>query len=477
MDIDWEGTTLKAPDLISINDSPTDYEDLLEEETVTEEELRTRLAEALAALRDKERDLNLAAEIGQQLVAVNTSLMTEYESLLKKKQSTSSLRSRASLSSIPRLRSRTSLASLESPTKPERPPSLQWRGGEQGMEHHLASQLDTLELTLLESERSHRHALTHLRTTNAALQDQLRSTLQDLRDVEERHARAVGELERELEGVREELVGSEVCRIEVEDEKKRLVRESTLIRRDSHELEKSDAKAIDGLTTRARALETANESLLAGKRAAEERLARQRREMETVFARARELEGQVEELSGYKRECMRQERVIDVLVGQLEDMRGRLAEREDEAAWDDRNMNVQGECVLLEVSGAPFDDSKSTRQEVEPTVALTPAEEKDWDWGTWVERTSSRFWERDVTGIKTEISDLSENRTQAYALLRVHLRKARREVIRHTPQPIASLATMIGGAVPAPVVGMVKSLGSGVKEWGERKVGVTDQST
>ncbi|KAJ3115795.1 hypothetical protein HDU96_011073 [Phlyctochytrium bullatum] len=51
------------------------------------DELRQRLKEALSTIREKERDLIIAAEIGQQLVAANTSLVNEYEELLTRTQS------------------------------------------------------------------------------------------------------------------------------------------------------------------------------------------------------------------------------------------------------------------------------------------------------------------------------------------------------------------------------------------------------
>ncbi|KAJ3192860.1 hypothetical protein HK101_005837 [Irineochytrium annulatum] len=46
------------------------------------EELKMKLREALATIKEKERDLLIAAEIGQELVTANTSLVSEYESLL-----------------------------------------------------------------------------------------------------------------------------------------------------------------------------------------------------------------------------------------------------------------------------------------------------------------------------------------------------------------------------------------------------------
>ncbi|KAJ3195609.1 hypothetical protein HDU67_004314, partial [Dinochytrium kinnereticum] len=54
------------------------------------EELKMRLKDALSVIREKERDLIIAAEIGQQLVAANTSLVSEYEALLNRTSHTPS---------------------------------------------------------------------------------------------------------------------------------------------------------------------------------------------------------------------------------------------------------------------------------------------------------------------------------------------------------------------------------------------------
>ncbi|KAI8919117.1 hypothetical protein DFJ77DRAFT_263227 [Powellomyces hirtus] len=442
---------------------------------MTEEHLKGKLKDALGDLKKKERDLELAAEIGQQLVAVNNSLMAEYQELLHRQKSNSSLRSQksgilprvssiSSIKQVSRQRRRPSLQSLNpdapavvradasaicslSPTSPTSRSSLN-RRSMNATEQHLNAQLETLEANLVDSERMHRHAINNLRRSNASLQDQLRATLQDLRDAEATHAQAVWVLERDLDQLREELQVTTQAATDLETDRRRLIREQMEVRRDSHEMERNDQEIIRELHLKIKRLESRNAKLLVGKREADRRSAMQTVELEQLANHVRGLEDQVEHANKLKSQCAQQQIEIQQLQEQLEEMRAREIElAEEELAFGD------GEEV-------------SSGDESIRSVDLG----QEWDWTKWIERTTTRCWEIDVAGLKSEIANLQENRTQAYLRLQNNLASCRKQVVKNTPKHIASLATMIGTVVPGPVVGLATTVARGVQHGFEKRV-------
>ncbi|TPX72935.1 hypothetical protein SpCBS45565_g00257 [Spizellomyces sp. 'palustris'] len=462
----------------------------------SERDLRTKLKNALEALKDKERDLTLAAEIGQQLVAANNSLMTEYQDLVNRTKSLQQLNVQApqygsraslrggSLRSLARRRSKASLSidlvaasepslSSDSPTSTTAPSlsrrrsigTLEYVNSLERANTDLRAQLDVLEANLRDAERIHRQTVSNLRRNNASLQDQLRATLQDLRDAEAGHARVVSNFERDLDQLRNELQATAQAAAELEVDRRRLLREHAEVRRDTKELEQTDQEIMQDLGRRVRDLETENAKLLVAKKESDRRCAMQRIELEELTVHAKELEAKVAETEGLKDEYARQSRVVDELREQLEDIRASDMEHfEEEMAFggvtgideEDENEPYQGSTVRGVDSGH-----------------LT-SRKQDWEWTKWIERTRTRCWELDMAGLRDEIADLRAHREEAYSRLRSTLESCTRQVVDHTQRPITSLASMASSVfetvVPGPVVGFATSMARGVQNGFERTV-------
>ncbi|KND01792.1 uncharacterized protein SPPG_03583 [Spizellomyces punctatus DAOM BR117] len=435
----------------------------------SEQDLRTKLKDALEALKDKERDLTLAAEIGQQLVAANNSLMTEYQELVNRTKSLQQLNVQApqygsraslrggSLRSLARRRSKASLSidlvaasepslSSDSPTSTTAPSlsrrrsigTLEYVNSLERANTDLRAQLDVLEANLRDAERIHRQTVSNLRRNNASLQDQLRATLQDLRDAEAGHARVVSNFERDLDQLRNELQATAQAAAELEVDRRRLLREHAEVRRDTKELEQTDQEIIQDLGRRVKDLETENAKLLVAKKESDRRCAMQRIELEELSVHAKELEAKVAETEGLKDEYARQSRVVDELREQLEDIRASDMEHfEEEMAFGgvtgidegDEDEPYQGATVRGVDSGQ-----------------LTPRKQ-DWEWTKWIERTRTRCWELDMAGLRDEIADLRAHREEAYSRLRSTLESCTRQVVDHTPRPITSLASMASSVI------------------------------
>lgn len=73
-----------------------------------------------------------------------------------------------------------------------------------------------------------------------------------------------------------------------------------------------------------------------------------------------------------------------------------------------------------------------------------------------------------------QIADLRAHREEAYSRLRASLQSCTKTVVKRTPKPVASLASMatsvVTTVVPSPVVGLVSSVARGVQSGFERRV-------
>ncbi|KAI8998181.1 hypothetical protein BC832DRAFT_595232 [Gaertneriomyces semiglobifer] len=462
------------------NTSPLELVD-----SYSEKDLRSKLKDALAALKDKERDLTLAAEIGQQLVAANNALLHEYQDLVNRSKATpptsptvtppptsyhTNLYSSRALARRP---SRTSLRSDSSGSsshvltlhKQRSNGTLNYVNSLERANADLRAQLDVLEANLRDAERIHRHTVSNLRRANAGLQDQLRNTLQDLRDVEVAHARANATLERDLDQLRNELQATAQSAAELEVDRRRLIREQAEARKDTKDIEDSDQQIIDGLQNRVKELEEENARLLSGKKESERRCMMQKVELEELGAHAEQLQKEVEESRGLREHLTHLSTVVEELHGQLEDMRAiHIGIMEEE-------MSTADITACTEQSLRSFEEESLMIH----TERLTPAKEHpNWEWTEWVERTRTRCWELDVAGLRQEITDLRTHREEAYDRVRNNLRYCTQTVVQCIPRPIASLASIassvINTVVPRPVVGLASSVARGMQNGFERRV-------
>ncbi|KAJ3269511.1 hypothetical protein HK104_005112 [Borealophlyctis nickersoniae] len=466
---------------------------------LTEAELKEKLMEALQALRDKERDLTMAAEIGQQLVTANAQLMDQYQDLVDKIKVAERQHRQAvithttsSNNAIDFIQTKVPgqqqigyqeprLIEMQSPTTPTSfsapalgPPPLKGapdgiispqdyealKARVEGLEKsnsELRNQLDQSINSLRETERKGNREVSSLRRTNQSLQDQLRDTLQDLRDAEHSHTRSVASLERDLERLRHELDVTAQAAADLESERRKLMREKAEARRDTKDLEISDSATITTLQNRIRALESERSRLEAQKRDAERRITNQRMELETLSTRVVELETREHETKELRNELERQCRLVEELREQLEDHRNKdIAAKEEFDFYGHLGEHLDG-----------FLDDKAL-------IALENGEE--WQWVKWLERARTKCWERDVSGLKEEIDNLRIHREEAYLRLRDTIEEIAGQVSASIPGPIASVGKGVLDAVPTPIVSLTNSIAGGVQSAGLRVLGIPEKT-
>ncbi|KAI8594194.1 hypothetical protein BDZ88DRAFT_402896 [Geranomyces variabilis] len=426
--------------------------------------LRSHLSDALADLRKKERDLELAAEIGQHLVAVNASLMQEYQDLLarsrqqqQQQQQQQTLRSRGSISSI-RQRRRPSLASLAGNGDGQTATSADLLAKDSidrrrsltttsltTSEQQLTAQLQTLSANLADSERMHAAALTNLRATNEHLQTQLAAALRDLRAVETISAEAVARLEAQLESAREDLALASAAACELADDRRRVLAQAAQTRREHAAAQAADAELISELQRQIVRLEASNAHLTIGKRDAERRSWEQSVELEVLAEAARGMEDMLAQVDRIKQQSIGQQNAIRELSMQLEDVRDRDAEAAEEAA-------------ALSCSSSSEDESDSALD-----VSLTsppPA----WDWTSWLARALPSAGKLDVSALRSDLADLAAHRNDAYARLQTALRAVQGGIEHRTPAPVAAALGLARSVVPSPVADLAGALARGARQ-------------
>ncbi|KAI8824114.1 uncharacterized protein EV422DRAFT_307141 [Fimicolochytrium jonesii] len=469
--------------------------DFFSVDSLSEEELRAKLREALTALRERERDLQLAAEIGQQLVATNNNLMTEYHDFMTKGKLERKLSSGALPTPKGRLSSRKSRAALKTvqlnsiriretivECSPVRRPSIHEvfdeRGGHdpyvaslEKANADLQSCLEASEAELRDTERMHRQVVSHLRRRNEALEDQLRATLQDLRNVEATNAEAMCTLERDLDQLRQDLQITEQTAAELEVDRQRLLHEKRTIRRDSEDMEKSDELIIADLQNHIYELEAEITKLLAAKDKAESRSQVQKEELAKLTDHVKALQLEFESSEDWHDECERQRKIIEELTEQLEDMRTATSEEKAESLLARTSSeNTLEECLLPSGYFDTDEDETITGDEDDAEADHS----REWDWSHWTYRTRVHLWEMDIQGIKEEIKDLRQNSDVVYLRLRSKIHTCTTQVVNFTPRPIASLANMATNVIVAVVPGRVfktaTAVAKGVQNELERRI-------
>ncbi|KAJ3154062.1 hypothetical protein HDU86_004987 [Geranomyces michiganensis] len=460
--------------------------------------LRSHLSDALADLRKKERDLELAAEIGQHLVAVNASLMQEYQELLarsrqqqqQQQQQQQTLRSRGSISSI-RQRRRPSLASLASPgdspaaadspaTKDsavvDRRRSLNATATTTltTREEQLTAQLQTLSANLADSERMHAAALTNLRATNEHLQTRLAAALRDLRTVETISAEAVARLEAQLESAREDLALASAAACELADDRRRVLAQAAQARREHAAAAAADAELISELQRQIVRLEASNAHLTVGKRDAERRSWEQSVELEVLAEAARGMEDMLAQVDRIKQQCSGQQTAIRELSMQLEDVRDRDAEAAAEAAALACSGSSSSKEDDDDGGGGDNHDDDIGEDALQVSPTTPPPPPPPWDWTTWLSRALPSAGKLDVSALRSDLADLAAHRNDAYARLQTALRAVQGGIEHRTPAPVAAALGLARSVVPSPVAGLAGALARGARNGLEARLDLKD---
>lgn len=202
-------------------------------------------------------------------------------------------------------------------------------------------------------------------------------------------------LERDLEQLRMELQTTALAAAELEEDRRRLLREQAEVRRDTKEIEQTDQQIIQDLQSKLKEVEAENAKLSVGKKESERRSTMHRIELEELTVLAKDLEAKAEETDVLREECARQFRVIEELHQQLEDMRAiELEHLEEELAFGEHTDELQQRSEVLE--NVVEQDGHT------PSGALV-RNEQNWEWTKWIERTRTRCWEIDIAGLKEEV--------------------------------------------------------------------------
>ncbi|KAJ3108722.1 hypothetical protein HDU97_000120 [Phlyctochytrium planicorne] len=477
---------------------PDPYEDEILHSMSTDE-LRKRLKDALNAIREKERDLIIAAEIGQQLVAANTSLAAEYEALASRisgqpsspipnpslptpipsgpsspsrivtapavssPPSHSALRAskRASMSlSMSRLAGGEGADEEESAVGglvgdasaaagnvaaveglaiegvAEMKRKLAKRKSTNGMYEYVlgleranAELRDQLKVTfqnLTDADRIHKTSMVSLRKTNSALQDQIRSTLEDLRDAEKSHAKAVSTLEVDLEKLRADWAKTSEERDALENERKRLLKSGIERVRELEGVAGGDAEVILQLQERVRELE----GEIRKTKDVEGRYKKSAEEIQSLREVVSGMEEEIQRLKRCEEEKGRLEVEVEELREQVEEARRWVLEREEEFRGSrDGTVRSGGDRLAMVLGGE--------------------AEEK-WEWTPWLNSVRNKCWDRDMDGLRTEISNLQAHRVEAYQRLRSEMDVMMHSIVSILPAGLQSITTRVVGIPASP---------------------------
>ncbi|KAI8812477.1 hypothetical protein BJ742DRAFT_20327 [Cladochytrium replicatum] len=443
--------------VVPANSHEKDFEDM------DEAELRQKLREAVVVLAERERDLHIAAEIGQQLVQTNQHLSVEYNTLMRKLQILSP-QMQAALSSdnvpLPDLNDEEAVKEVEwllgalgkeriqkfagekeadigrrssEAVVPDDTTVESWSHGDDGSRGNLYDKIAVLERTnkdlkeqfehtlenMRETEQMHARTVAQLKRGNQELQEQLRLTLSDLRDAEQSHARAVAILEGDLDTLRTELGSTAQAAADLEADRRRLIREKMEQAKESRTTEQSEQDNVRQLWARIRSLENENARLLAGKREAERRRDAMRMELEELAQRYEELSRDSAQRSSLEAQVEAQRELIEEMRERMEETVHLYDAAVNELALRGLPIPTSGSPFRVVRNGAPNGYGGSS--EMTLVVRQQRGSElarQDWELTAWMERSGTKLWNRDLTGLRNEIDDLNLHRNEAYIKVR-----------------------------------------------------------
>ncbi|KAI8845573.1 hypothetical protein BC829DRAFT_445650 [Chytridium lagenaria] len=489
-------TNPSSPILLSLpppSPPEEDEDDILN--TMSTEDLRYRLKEALATIREKERDLIIAAEIGQQLVAANTSLVSEYKDLLSRGPETTSPRTipipkhsyhheppsspssePAALKASKRASMNLSMSRLDIEDvvmdgQPGTPPSNEdvrtlnsvpedGEGKVGGMAG--GSEGRTERSIKRKSSTGVYEYVASLERANAELREQLTVAVQNLQDADRVHKSTVTSLRRANSNLQDQLRstlqdlrdaershGTAVASLEADLEHLRSDLSSASIA--AQELESERRRLIRERHEAAREAQGVEMTDTMTIQDLQKRLRDCEGELVTARTGRREAErkfrGAMGEVERLRESYLRLEegaREIDGLkevCGRLEVENGELREQLEEmrVRWMDRS-----DVVALQQGGA--------RGELAMVLAEATGK-PEWEWTPWLTSIRNKCWDRDISGLREEIDNLREHRVQAYQRLRSEMDVMMTSIVAVLPTPLQTITTRVVGIATSPIGG------------------------
>ncbi|KAJ3090849.1 hypothetical protein HK102_002450 [Quaeritorhiza haematococci] len=430
----------------SLLEKPDDLELFASIDTLSELDLRVKFKELLLQLKEKERDLEAAAEIGAKLVDSNTSLQTEQEELKKQLHAAKSKPSAPEdpteyeydPDAVPPETLEEKLAKAKTLSRKKSFSMYELVANLERSNADLRSQLEVALANVRDADTAHLRPIQMLRRSNTELQEQLRHALQDLRDTEQSHARTIKGLERNLDTLRAELNKTAAAAMELEEERRRLLKEKVETLKEKSDLEISDSEVIRSLQLRIREFEIENGRLAASKKDVERKLKSVLAERDQLIAANEELQDKCALNDDLKRDCERQAKLIEELKDRLE------SERFSHHAGDGSATASLAAIAASSSGGSRNDMIRSLAGEItgEPLT-----KEQEFQWNLWMDRSWQKLWEADVQGLRYEIDNLRNNRNQAYDRVRDQIGEMVTGVGEWVPYPFKSLTMSITSAV------------------------------
>ncbi|KAJ3103315.1 hypothetical protein HDU96_009297, partial [Phlyctochytrium bullatum] len=429
------------------------------------EDLKLRLKEALSTIREKERDLIIAAEIGQQLVAANTSLVSEYEELLARTATGTTSPTSPPASKpiqIPRTTHAMPIATTTPPSTPPTPhadlsssptipaPFTTAAAVKASKRASLSLSMSRLALTVppptpaadivpdpepepgtapdpkprtAGAPASITDYVSSLERANADLRAQLTVAVQNLADADRVHARSLAQLRRHNAKLQDQL-------------------RATL--QDLRDAERSHGAAVAGLEADLEKLRAdlgsaamvAQELEGERRRAVRERVEAVReaqgveiedtRTIQELRARLRECEGELAGARVGRKEAERRMRVAVEEVERLREANGVLEEKAEEVTGlraecarleavvaemreqleEQRDERVEREVLSLQSGGVAAKGERvrlEKGKDGEMAVVLAGSPQQ-WEWTPWLNSIKSKCWDRDIQGLTAEVT-------------------------------------------------------------------------
>ncbi|KAJ1549704.1 hypothetical protein HK096_010960 [Nowakowskiella sp. JEL0078] len=283
------------------------------------------------------------------------------------------------------------------------------------MNADLRENLDLTMSNFRESEERNNETISSLRKSNNKLSEQLRATLSDLRDAEQSHCRSVTQLEEDLDTLRKELTETTQFVLDLDAEKRRLLREKHYQEKENKSAEMSDQQELRKLNDHIQKMENENKKLMREKRDAEKKRDAVREEVQKVTFRISELEQEAKKSQNLARVIDEQQQLIDEIREHMEETVHLYDAAVNELAF--RGLPFPTRNTNYKITRAIPSNTDEMQMVVRQQQVMDP-ETGEWHLGKWVERSGQRMWEFDLHGLIQEIDDLRQHRVEAFVRVR-----------------------------------------------------------
>lgn len=333
--------------------------------------LRLTVRNLLLILKEKEQDLIIAAQIGSTLVETNTNLMAENQEITARIQAIEAGVPRDVIGKERRLKRSKSIEVFNQIANLEK------------VNLELREQLENrLQLSKC-AQQELKEQISGLKSSNEQLKEELQVALKQGQRTDNITSKEVKQLKESVELLKEELMEAQATALTREQECEQLQKEKVDILKEKWNLAASDKDLINSLQEQVKTLHDAKNSIQTTK---QEKLAKLKQlglENSQLKDKISLLEARCEEVDKLQDAFNHQIVLIEQLNAQLEQ------EREERQELKDRQQTM---IFPSWANNAPTGDSSDLSQN------------KAWKWGSWLDRSWVKILERDITGLRAEVS-------------------------------------------------------------------------